>query len=140
MMSEELNITTLRRAVANFSDPSKHEEYFELYTDNTVLHGYAGVEPGLTNIKEFYAQLWGAFPDASIEEQDVFAIGDKVVYRFVMHGTHQGNFLGVPPTGKPIALPGITILRFADGKCIERWSQADFLSVLQQIGALPAAA
>ena len=139
-MSEEMNMATLQGAVANFSDPAKREAYFDLYTDSTVLHGYAGVEPGLASIKQFYALIWTAFPDASIDGQDLFAAADKVVYRFVMHGAHQGDFMGVPPTGKPIALPGITILRFAEGQCVERWSQADFLSVLQQIGALPAAA
>lgn len=139
-MSEAANIATLERAVRNFSTPATHEAYFDLYTESTVLHGYTGVEPGLASIKQFYALIWTAFPDASIEGHDLFAAEDKVVYRFTMHGTHQGDFMGVPATGKPIALPGITILRFADGKCVERWSQADFMAVMQQIGALPAAA
>lgn len=137
-MTEEMNIATLQRAITNFSHPANRDSYFDLYTEDTVLHGYAGVEPGLDSIKQFYALIWTAFPDAHIEVQDIFAAGDKVVCRFVMHGSHQGDFMGVPPTGKPIALPGITILRFAEGKCVERWSQADFLIVMQQIGALPA--
>ena len=50
---------------------------------------------------------------------------------------HGGPFQGMPATGKPFTLPGITILRFADGGCCERWSQADFIGLLQQLGALP---
>ena len=136
-MSEEKNLAVLQRALACFSSPSQHEEYFNLYDPNVVLHGYAGVEPGLENVKQFYAGIWSAFPDAGLIVENMFAHQDKVVCQFVMTGTHQGDFMGVPPTGKPIALPGITILRFENQKCVERWSQADFLSVLMQIGAIP---
>ena len=136
-MSEEKNLAVLQRALACFSSPSQHEEYFNLYDPNVVLHGYAGVEPGLENVKQFYAGIWAAFPDAGLIVENMFAHQDKVVCQFVMTGTHQGDFMGVPPTGKPIALPGITILRFENQKCVERWSQADFLSVLMQIGAIP---
>ena len=55
-------------------------------------------------------------------------------------GTHDGSFPGVPATGRPVDVPGITILRFADGRCVERWAVADFLAVMIQIGAVPAPA
>lgn len=58
--------------------------------------------------------------------------------RFVVTGKHTGPFQGMPPTGKEFTLPGITILRFSGERCVERWSQADFLGLLQQLGALPA--
>lgn len=64
--------------------------------------------------------------------------GDRVACRFMVSGMHRGPFRGMPATNKPFSLPGITILRFADGRCVERWSQADFLSLLQQLGAMPA--
>jgi predicted ester cyclase len=67
----------------------------------------------------------------------VFAAADKVACRFVVHATHQGPFQGIAPTGKRIIQPGITILRFSEGKCVERWSQADFMGLLSQLGALP---
>ena len=136
---ETNNIAVLERALNHFADPATREHYFDLYDPAVVLHGYAGVEPGLANVKQFYAGIWTAFPDARVNAEEVFTAGDRVVCRFVMTGTHQGPFNGIPATGKPIALAGITILRFVGGKCVERWSQADFLSVLGQIGALPAA-
>jgi steroid delta-isomerase-like uncharacterized protein len=137
-MSEEKNLAVLQRAVECFGDLPNRQNYFDLYDSGVVLQGYAGVEPGIASVKQFYQGLWQAFPDSRLTVEDLIAKDDKVVCRFVMSATHQGEFFGVPATGKPIRLPGITILRFVDGKCVERWSQADFLGVLQQIGAIPA--
>ena len=67
-------------------------------------------------------------------------VGDACTIRFTLSGRHDGPFLGVPPTGRDVALPGITILRFDGDRCRERWSQADMLGVLVQLGALPAPA
>ena len=131
------NKTVLLQAIENFGKPETREQYFDLYDDSAVLRGYAGVEPGLKSIKQFYAQFWATFPNAQLTVEDLIEADDKVVCRFVVHATHGGNFMGVPATGKPVALPGITILRFANGKCVERWSQADFLSAMVQIGAIP---
>ena len=137
-MNEEKNLSVLSRAIENFNNSVNRENYFDLYDSEIVLQGYAGVGPGLANVKQFYQVLWIAFPDSHLTVEDMIAKDDKVVCRFTMWATHQGEFMGVPATGKAIRLPGITILRFVEGKCIERWSQADFLMVLQQIGALPA--
>src|ERR1044072_1519446 len=106
-MSEEINVAALNRALELFKDPAIREGYFELYDANAVLQGYAGVEPGLDSIKEFYNRLWSAFPDARVEAEDIFAKDDKVSCRFVMYGTHQGDFNGLAPTGTAIALPEI---------------------------------
>lgn len=65
---------------------------------------------------------------------------DTVTSRFTLTGRHERPFLGVPATGIEITACGITILRFHDGRCVERWSCADMLSVLVQIGAVPAPA
>jgi predicted ester cyclase len=132
------NKAALRHAMECFSDPACRTAYFDLYTDETVLHGYPGVEPGLESIKQFYAAFWAAFPDARLTASDMLGEGDSLACRFRIDATHRGEFLGVPSTGRPISFEGITILRFAGGRCVERWSQADFLGVLQQIGALPA--
>ena len=69
--------------------------------------------------------------------EDLFAEGDKVVLRFTFHGTHQGEFMGVAPTGKQVTMPGIDIFRIADGKIVELWGQEDVLGMMQQIGAIP---
>ncbi|HJQ22614.1 MAG TPA: ester cyclase [Blastocatellia bacterium] len=139
-MASESNSDVLRRAGKHFNDPASREAYFDLYDERAVLHGYAGVEPGIASIKQFYAAFWAAFPDSQLLFEDIFEASDKLACRFVVEATHAGPFVGVPATGRRVTLPGITILRFENGKCVERWSQADFLGVMVQIGALPAPA
>lgn len=114
------------------------EGYLQLYAADAVLHGYAGVGPGLANIRQFYEAFFVAFPDAKLTFADTFAAEDRVACRFVVEATHGGVFQGIGPTGKRITIPGITILRFEEAKCVERWSQADFLGLLAQLGAIPA--
>jgi predicted ester cyclase len=110
--------------------------YLQLYDEGVVLHGYAGVEPGLASVRRFYNSFWQAFPGSRLTFEDMFASGDRVACRFVVEGVHAGPFLGVEPTGRSISLPGITILRFRGGRCVERWSQADFLGLLAQLGVI----
>lgn len=131
------NLEILQSALAQFADPARRAEYLDLYAEDAVIYGYAGLEPGRENIRRFYEGIWAAFPDCRVDLEDAFESGDRLACRFVLRGTHQGPFNGIPATGKPIALPGITILRFAGGKVVERWSQADFLGLLQQLGAMP---
>lgn len=136
-MSTEQNKAVLLRAAENFSRQGDKTAYLELYDTEAILHGYAGVEPGLVSITQFYQGFWVAFPDCQLTLDNLVAEGDKVACSFVVRGTHQGDFMGIPPIGKPINLTGATILRFANGKCVERWSQADFLGLLQQLGVAP---
>ncbi len=123
--------------VAAFADPARHSYYLDLYGGDAQLHGYAGVGPGKEGIVAFYEGFWTSFPDARVIVHEMLEDGDKVVVRFSLTATHQGVFAGVPPSGRPIESHGITILRMRDGKCVERWSCADFLSVMIQIGAVP---
>lgn len=134
-MSTERNIAALEQARAQWNAGSI-EGYLQLYSAAAVLHGYAGVEPGFDGIQRFYQAFWASFPNSQIVFEDLFAVADKVACRFAVHGAHLGEFQGLPPTGKQLVLPGITVFRFEDGKCVERWSQADMLGLLQQLGAL----
>lgn len=129
------NRQTLEKALAAFGDPARREQYLDLYSEDATLHGYAGVGPGREGIRQFYHQFWSALPDARVDVEEVIESGDRLIVRFEVSGTHDGVFLGVPPTGKAVRTHGITILRFANGKCVERWSAADFLNVMVQIGA-----
>ena len=69
--------------------------------------------------------------------EDQIAERDKVVTRFTFRGTHQGEFMGVPATGKVVTVTGIYISRIAGGKCVEDWENLDMLGWLQQLGAIP---
>ena len=66
--------------------------------------------------------------------EDVFAAGDKVAVRFTASGTHQGEFMGVPPSGKQVTMTAILIHRLADGKMVEDWEWSDSLGFMQQLG------
>lgn len=127
------NKQIVERALAHFAEPSLRDRYFELYSDNIILHGY-GIEPGLLSVKRYYAQVWVAFPDARVDAEEIIECGDKVLVRFTMRGNHRGPFRGIQATGRSIAVPGMTILRFEEQQCVERWSIIDGLSLLAQLG------
>jgi steroid delta-isomerase-like uncharacterized protein len=136
-LSIEENKAVLLRAIAQFNDPSQRTNYFDLYAAHAILHGYSGVEPGIESIKSFYAAFWSAFPDASVTIDNLMGEGNQVACRFAITGTHTGGYLGIPATGRRVSFTGITILRFVDGRCVERWSQADSVGLLQQLGVVP---
>ena len=82
----------------------------------------------------------GVFPDAQITVEDQIAEGDRVVTRWTERGTHQGEFMSVPPSENRIEIAGITINRFSGGKIAETWTNYDALGMMQQIGAMPSPA
>jgi steroid delta-isomerase-like uncharacterized protein len=86
--------------------------------------------------KKFVSKLRIAFPDFQFKVVDQVAEGDKVATRWKICGTHEGEFQGMPPSGKRIEMTGITIFRIAGGKLIEGWTNEDALGVLQQIQAI----
>ena len=101
--------------------------------------------PGLEQSKEGVRQLFhmyrAAFPDLRMEPEDVLVSGEKVVARVHATGTHRGEFLGMPATGKRIDVAVIDIMRFGDdGLVHEHWGLFDSLGMMQQLGAIPAAA
>lgn len=79
-----------------------------------------------------------AFPDFHVTTESVVAEGDIVVVRFTDRGTHQGDGIGVPPTGKHVTWSGFDMARIADGKIIEGWGMVDVLGLMQQLGVIPA--
>ena len=99
--------------------------------------------PGLPPTREgnemFATAFRQAFPDYQVTIHDVIGEGDKVVTRKTFAGTHAGDWMGVPASGRKISFGGIDIVRIADGKVVEHWGEFDMLTLLQQIGALPAA-
>jgi steroid delta-isomerase-like uncharacterized protein len=88
-------------------------------------------------LKEVFGRLHRAFPDLHIAIDDLIAEGDKVVARNTVTGTHEGEYLGVPPTGRSITYNEIFVVRFAGGRIVETWGVVDVLSQLRQLGALP---
>ena len=129
------NRESFSHAIKCFSEPQKRIEYFQLYSDDVILHGYQGIEPGLESVKQFYYAFWKLFPDAQVLIQDLIGEGDTLVARYTIIGTMSEAFMGVPAKGQRIELPGISILHFRNGQCFERWTCSDTLVLLNQVGA-----
>ena len=139
MTPDDIKRTALA-AVECFNDPARRDEYFDkLYEDDIVLHGYTP-EPLTPKaaVKGFYQVFLDAFPDTHADIEAMYVEGDALTLRLRFSGTHTGTFQGIPPSGRPISIGGITILRFGAQRCVERWAVADFLGLMIQIGAIPA--
>ncbi len=96
-----------------------------------------GQGAGLAGLQGTFRMFLDAFPDARIDIEDMVAEGDKVVARIVLRGTHRGPFFGIPATGRQVVVPGIHLMRYADGKMVEHWSNSDDLGMMGQLGAIP---
>ena len=108
----------------------------EVMADDVVDHDPAPDQgPGPEGFKQFFTTLRNAFPDFDIEPEHMVATEDDVAIAYTLTGTHQGDFLGVAPTGRSISARGVQIARFRDGQIVERWGSSDQMSILQQLGA-----
>lgn len=115
------------------------EAYLRLYSDDVIIHGYAGLEPGFANVRRFYEAWWTGFPGSQLLLEDLIESDDSVACRAVLQGRHRGTFQGMPPSDRPISVRVYTMLRFRARQCVERWSLIDSLALLTQIGHLPPA-
>ena len=110
----------------------------EVYAADLVWHEPDQDVRGLDGARQFVTMYKTAFPDLSATVEDVISEGDNVVTRYTIRGTHQGEIEEFgPPTGRQIALQGITMHRIADGKIVEEWERYDNLSLMQQLGLVP---
>jgi steroid delta-isomerase-like uncharacterized protein len=128
-MSSEANKARARRIVEEMWNTQNLKVVDEVYSPE-----FGG---GHEATKKFVTAHLTAFPDLHITIQDQIAENDLVATRYVMHGTHQGEFANIPPTGRQFTVTGIEMHRFADGKLIELWNVVDLLGMLQQLGVIP---
>ncbi|GAC1407172.1 MAG: ester cyclase [Chloroflexota bacterium] len=109
------------------------------YHEAVVRKDMAFIEahPGLG--KEFYQELFAAFPDIREEVQNTAAEGDWIAQRLIVSGTHQGTFRGMPATGKYASWQVHTMSRIVNGTIVESYGQGDVMSMMQQLGIGPGA-
>jgi steroid delta-isomerase-like uncharacterized protein len=111
----------------------------DLVADDFVEHQGMSALPTKEGTLEFFRILLAAFPDWRMTVEDLIAGGDKTVARVTATGTHKSEFMGVPPTGSQVEVQLIDIMRFdGAGLVCEHWGVADMLSLLQQLGVVPA--
>ncbi len=105
------------------------------FVDNEELPGLTPTKDG---VMTFFRMYLAGFPDLQLNVEDLLAHGDKVVARVRATGTHQGEFMGMPATGKAVDVQMIDIIRFGDdGRAIEHWGVFDTMTMMQQLGAIP---
>ena len=119
----------------NQKDGSAFDAYFSTNLKDHALP--PGIPEGFEGRKMFYSAMLAAFPDMHAGVEDVFAEGDKLVTRWSVRGTHQGEMMGIPPTGKQISVGGIAIDRFENGQSVEHWEVFDQMGLMQQLGVIP---
>ena len=107
----------------------------EVLASNYVAH-FPGQPPihGIDAFTQFTSAFFTAFPDLATTIEDLMAEGDKVAVRQTWRGTHTGNFLGIPPTGKQVTFTSIEVYRVSGGKLAEEWVELDMHGLLQQLG------
>ena len=136
-MSEE-NKAVARRIVEEIWNNKNLAAIDELiaadYQDHTLP---PGLPPGREGVKAFIGMYLNAFPDVKITVEDMIAEGDKVATRWSANGTHTGELMGIPATGKRVTVTGLDITRFSGGKSVEFWGQFDQMGMMQQLGVIP---
>ncbi len=138
-MSTEENKAIIRRWVFEVWHNHNLSAVNEFVTADYLRHDPNVPEVrGAEAAQQLVAMFLTAFPDLHFTIEDMVAEGDTVVARYTARGTHQGELLGIPSTGRQIALSAIEIYRLTDGKIAEQWTIMDALGLMQQLGAIPA--
>lgn len=136
----EINKAVARRWFEEVWNQGAEHVIDELYAKDAITHGIGESEPDLhgpADFKPFVRNLRNSFPDLHMSIEDSVAEGDMVVVRVLMEGTHKGDGLGVPPTGRRVRVTGLVMARMVNGQMVEGWNNWDQLGLLRQIGALP---
>ena len=138
-MSLESNKLLVRRLLEDdlsrgdevVADEVVHPEFFDHTNPPEMKHGVEGH-------KAIGLLFRSAYPDLWWQIDDLIAEGDKVVARTTMSGTHSGDFFRIAPTGRRVSMVGVHVFRIQDGKVAEHWGSNDDLSLMRQLGVLPA--
>jgi steroid delta-isomerase-like uncharacterized protein len=134
-MSEQ-NKTLARRWFEDLFSRGNLDAANEILSAEFVDHLTHEDERGLEELKHYVSIYRNAFPDIQDTVEDIVAEGDKVVVRWTSSGTHQGEFMGVAPTGRHVTFTGMRLFRIADNKIVESWVNIDERGLQEQLGAV----
>jgi steroid delta-isomerase-like uncharacterized protein len=137
-MSEQKKIDVIKRYSEKVMNRGSLDAVDELLADDYVHHSPPpGMAPTREGFKQFVAAAHTGLDDLTLTTDDILADGDTVVQRWTNSGMHDGEFLGVPPTGNRVRFSGVSIYTVRDGKIIEDWTYFDTMDLLQQLDAAP---
>ena len=109
----------------------------ELLSDDFVEHEeFPGIPPTREGVRQTFAMFYAAFPDIHFRVDDLLAEGDLVAARVTITGTHEGEFMGVPATGRSVEIVAMDFISFRDGRGTAHWGVGDMVSLLQQLGVM----
>lgn len=140
-MSNEINKATIQKLVDRFWNGGDASVFEEAFKEDYVEHNRPpGMEPGREGLKKFVIGFRQAFSNSSTTLDDIVAEGNRVAWRWTFRGTHTGEVMGIPASGKSVVLQGLTLEHMDGGRITDRWSQLDMAGLMQQIGASAAPA
>jgi steroid delta-isomerase-like uncharacterized protein len=131
----EAHKALVQQFVEEFWNRGELDAANELMTRDAVIHEPVAGTP--ENLKAVATMIRAAFPDWHSTVEEILVDGDRVVERWTGRGTHRGEFQGISPTGKSVAVPGVVFYRIVDGKIAEFRGQFDRMSLMQQLGVIP---
>lgn len=140
-MSVEANKAVIRQWVAEgWNGGDVDNTAARCYAADYQMHDPAvpNLPAGLDSFKAYIHSFRDPLGEVDVVIEDLLADDDKVIWRFTLSATHAGTLLGIPATGKRVAVTGTLVSRIADGKVAEEWINRDDLGLLQQLGAIPA--
>ena len=125
----------LLQALQALNSEKDKTPYFDLHDDSLITHGIPGNFPaGKEGMKEYYREVWQAFPNARFDFDHIVIEGSEAACMFSMTGIQKGEFMGVPPSDKQVRIDGMSFFRFKGSKIAERWEVIDLLSAAKQLG------
>lgn len=138
-MQPEENKTVVRRFLEEIFTAGNLELVDELFAPDYVLHDPVLPDEvrGPEGMKRYVSMYRAAYPDTRFTIEDQIAEGDEVVTRWTGQGTHEGELMGISPTGKQVTVTGIEVDRVSGGKIQETWVNYDALGMMQQLGVVP---
>ena len=137
-MSLEENKALFRRFIEEVENAKNTDAVDQFFAADYLDHNPPPFgEPGIEALKQAMRMFFTAFPDLIVEVDDLLAEGNKVVGRITARGTHQGELMGIAPTGKQVTMKEIHIVRYSGGMVVEHWGIEDNMSMMQQLGMIP---
>jgi steroid delta-isomerase-like uncharacterized protein len=128
----------LRRMTDEVMNSHNLDVIDEILADDFIEHDeLPGLPQSREGVKQFFGMMIEAFPDFRAEATHMLVDGDTGIIRAVMSGTHKGEFMGIPATGKRFEVPTIDIVRFEGDRAAEHWGAMDMMSLMQQLGVVP---
>jgi predicted ester cyclase len=122
--------------IYDLCNPKEIASTYKFYAPNMIFHTLDG-DSSVEQVRNFDSIFLKAFPDISYTIEDMVAEGDKVAYRASFKATHQGEFLGIAPTGKKVEISYMAILKIVGGKGVEYWTSVDVSRLIKQLGSVP---